>query len=146
MQIQQIVFLTLTTASILSCSSPEQPFTKLTYPVKGKITVDGKEPGSPIQIQCLSTGEIDKEHPTASGSISKNDGSFELSTYTTGDGIPPGDYTLTFVWKKYDIMSRGYSGPDKLKKRYDKPEKSKIKFSVVEGEPTDLGIVELTTK
>ncbi|QDV50523.1 hypothetical protein [Gimesia fumaroli] len=146
MQIQQTVFLTLITASMFSCSSPEQPFTKQTYPVKGKISVDGKEPGSPIQIQCLSTGEIDTEHPTASGSISANDGTFELSTYTSGDGIPPGDYTLTFVWKKYDIMSRGYSGPDKLKKRYDKPEKSKIKFSVVEGKPTDLGTIELTTK
>lgn len=146
MQIQQTVFLTLITFSMFSCSSPEEPFTKKTYPVKGKITVDGKEPGSPIQIQCLNTGEIDTEHPTASGSISTNDGTFELSTYTTGDGIPPGDYVLTFVWKKFDIMSRGYGGPDKLKKRYDKPEKSKIIFSVTEGEPTDLGIIELTTK
>lgn len=108
--------------------------------------VDGKEPGSPIQIACHNTGEIDTAHPTISGSISKNDGTFEISTYTTGDGIPPGDYTLTFVWKKYNLMSRGYSGPDKLKKRYDKPEKSKTKFSVTEGEPTDLGAIELTTK
>lgn len=146
MQIQQIVFLTLTLASLLSCSSPEESFTKKTYPVKGKIMVDGKEPGSPIQITCHNTGEIDTAHPTASGSISDNDGTFELATYTSGDGIPPGDYTLTFVWKKFDLMSRGYSGPDKLKKRYDKPEKSKIKFSVAEGEPNDLGVIDLTTK
>ena len=146
MHLKQFVFLQLVSITLFSCSSPEQPFTKQTYPVKGVITVDGKAPGSPIQIQCLNAGEVDKEHPTASGSISKDDGSFELSTYTTGDGIPPGDYVLTFIWKKYDIMSRGYSGPDKLKKRYDKPEKSKVKFSVVEGEPTDLGTIELTTK
>lgn len=146
MMIRQIFSLTLTTFLLFSCSSPEEPFTKKTYPVKGKIMVDGKEPGSPLQIACHNTGEIDTEHPTASGCISNTDGTFELSTYTTGDGIPPGDYTLTFIWKKFDLMSRSYGGPDKLKKRYDKPEKSKIKFSVVEGEPTDLGVIELTTK
>ncbi|QDU09192.1 hypothetical protein [Gimesia aquarii] len=138
--------LVLTTFLLLSCKSPEEPFTKKTYPVKGKIMVDGKEPDFPLQITCHNTGEIDTEHPTASGSISKRGGTFELSTYTTGDGIPPGDYVLTFVWKKFDVMSRSYTGPDKLNKRYDEPEKSDIKFSVVEGKPTDLGVIELTTK
>ncbi len=146
MKLLKILSLCWITFPLLSCSSVEEPYTKKTFPVKGQITVDGKEPGSTVQVMCHNLGEADTKHPTISGSKTDDDGSFELSTYTTGDGIPVGDYTLTFQWKKYNSMSRGYSGPDKLKKRYDKPENSKIKFSVVEGEPTDLGVIELTTK
>ena len=128
------------------CNHVEEPYTKKTYPVKGKITVDGKAPGSPIQINCVNKGEVDTEHPTLSRGSSDNDGVFELSSYTTGDGLPPGEYALTFVWKKFDLVNRGYSGPDKLKKRYDSPQKSKIEFSVKEGDEVDLGVIELTTK
>ncbi len=44
-----------------------------------------------------------------------------------------------------DVISRSYGGPDKLKKRYSKPEKSEITF-VEPGKPVDLGVIELTTK
>ena len=148
MNIYQIFLLTISSTFVLSCSSGvEEPFTKTTVPVKGKVTVDGQEPGGAIQIKCFNKGEEDTEHPTASGGFTKKDGTFELSTYTTGDGLPMGEYTLTFVWKKLDLMTRTYGGPDKLKKRYDDPKKSKIEVSVKEsGDPIDLGAIELTTK
>lgn len=133
--------------SLAACSSVEEPYTKQTFPVKGKITVDGQDPGSPIQIKCISKGAVDEEHPTISGGLTQNDGSFELSTYTSGDGLPVGDYALTFEWKKLDLMTRSYGGPDKLKKRYNDPKKPKIEFSVKEeGDAIDLGVIELTTK
>lgn len=146
MKLLKKLSLCLTILILFSCNRAEEPYSKKTFPVKGKITVDGKEPGSPVQVKCHNVGKIDTKHPTASGCKTANDGSFEISTYTTGDGIPEGDYTLTFQWKKYNSMSRGYSGPDKLKKRYDKAENSTIKFSVIDGKSTDLGVIDLTTK
>ena len=148
MNIHLIPLLAVSSILILSCSSGvEEPFTKTTVPVIGKVTVDGQEPGGSIQIKCFNKGETDQEHPTVSGGFTKKDGSFELSTYTTGDGLPVGDYTLTFVWKKLDLMTRSYGGPDKLKKRYDDPKKSKIEVSVKESEaPIDMGVIELKTK
>ncbi len=72
-----------------SCGSAEEPYTKETFPVTGKVTVDGKEPGSPIKVMCHKQDEIDTEHPTISGCQTANDGSFEIATYT-GDGMPEG--------------------------------------------------------
>lgn len=137
-------FLVITLLS--ACGSAEVPYSKETFPVKGKISIDGKPPGSPVQVMCHPKDEIDNEHPTVSGSTTADDGSFEISTYTSGDGMPEGNYALTFTWQKFNAFSRSYGGPDKLKKRYSKPEKSEITFTVEPGKPVDLGIIELTTK
>ncbi|HAH47385.1 hypothetical protein [Gimesia sp.] len=146
MKLLNILCATLFPLMFSACGSVEEPHTKETFPVTGKITVDGQEPGSPIKITCHKLDEIDTEHPTISGSQTANDGTFEISTYTSGDGMPEGEYALTFLWGKMNMMSRSYGGPDKLKKRYTNPEKSEIKFTVEPGKPVDLGVIELTTK
>lgn len=117
-----------------------------TYPVKGKVTVDGKEPGSSIQIACHPDAGMNAEFPTFSQSETNPDGTFEIATYEKGDGVPAGDYTLTFTWQEFNLMSRNYGGPDKLNKRYSDPKNSPIKITVQEGEPLDLGVIALTTK
>ncbi|QDT89407.1 hypothetical protein [Gimesia algae] len=146
MKLLNLLCFTLLPMTSFSCGSAEEPYTKETFPVTGKVTVDGKEPGSPIKVMCHKQDEIDTEHPTISGCQTANDGSFEIATYTTGDGMPEGKYALTFLWGKMDVISRSYGGPDKLKKRYSKPEKSEITFTVEPGKPVDLGVIELTTK
>lgn len=129
----------------IGCSKPPGPPRKETYKVKGMVTVDGKAPGSAIQIGCVNVAGMDSAMPTVSQTETKEDGSFEIATYSKGDGVPVGDYHLTFVWQEFSLMSRGYSGPDKLNKRYNDPAKSEIKFSVVD-KSVDLGKIELTTK
>ena len=69
-----------------------------------------------------------------------------ISTYNAGDGVPPGEYTLTFAWQEFNLLSRQYSGPDKLKQRYSDPANSTFKITVKEGEELDMGIIALTTK
>ncbi len=130
--------------SIFGCGKKGPPMKK-TYKVTGKVLVDGKEPGSSIQLECHSTGEIDHKMHTFSQSNTKDDGTFEIATYTAGDGVPAGEYKLTFAWQEFNLMSRSFGGPDKLKKRYSNPEKAEIKFSVVD-KPVDLGEIKLTTK
>ena len=134
----------LLTAS-LGCGGDE-PYRKVTSPVKGQVTVDGEAPGSGIQIQCHPAAGPDAEHPTASSTETDAEGVFAISTYTSGDGIPAGDYALTFTWQEYNVISRSYGGKDKLNGRYNDPATTTIKISVKDGEENDMGTVALTTK
>jgi len=133
-------------ALLVGCGGEAPPFRKATSPAKGKLTVDGTAPGSGIQIQCHPTAGPDATHPTVSAIESDADGNFSISTYQAGDGLPAGDYTLTFTWQEFNVMSRSYSGKDKLNGRYADPKTSPIKLSVKDGEENDMGTVALTTK
>lgn len=134
---------------LVGCSGGETldpPFRKETAAVTGVITVDGEPPSGPVVIKCYPVAGIDKEHPSSSSSRTGDLGAFEISTYEKGDGIPEGDYVLTFTWQKFNTFSMNFSGPDKLNGRYKDPRKSEIKVSVKGAEPIDLGTIELTTK
>ncbi len=115
-----------------------------TYPVVGQVLVDG-EPVEMLAVRCVRLSDVDKEHPTQSQGFTAADGTFEISTYESGDGVPAGEYVLTFQWGEWNKFSHSYGG-DKLDGRYSDPAKSETKFEVIAGEPTDLGTIELTTK
>jgi 5-hydroxyisourate hydrolase-like protein (transthyretin family) len=124
--------------------TPEGPERKETSKVIGQVLVDDK-PIEGMAVYCHNTAGIDTAQPTMSACFTGKDGKFEVSTYQKGDGVPEGDYTLTFLWGQFNI-SMQYGGPDKLNKRYEDPKKSEVKFTVVSGQPTDLGQIKLTTK
>ncbi|MEY3173964.1 MAG: hypothetical protein RLZZ436_1878 [Planctomycetota bacterium] len=117
-----------------------------TYPVRGRVTVDGKAPGSPLQIECHPVAGMDTRNPTVSRTECDEAGNFSISTYAAGDGVPAGDYVLTVTWLTFNLMSRDYTGPDKLNGRYGDPKTSEVKITVRPGEETDLGEIKLTTK
>jgi hypothetical protein len=121
------------------------PPRKATYPVKGTLTVDGAAPGSSLQLTCHNKAGMDTKMPTVSQAMSEPDGKFSIATYEKGDGVPPGEYTLTVKWQEFNSMSMSFSGTDKLNNRYADPEKSDITFTVKDA-PVDLGEVKLTTK
>ncbi|MES2789750.1 MAG: hypothetical protein V4719_09020 [Planctomycetota bacterium] len=121
----------------------EGPDRKETSKVTGQILVDDK-PADMLAVQCHNTAGVDIAEPTYSACFTDKDGKFALSTYEKGDGVPPGDYVLTFFWGRF--ISMRYDGPDKLNKRYEDEKKSEVKFTVVSGQPTDLGQIKLTTK
>lgn len=131
----------------LGCSSNEHEYyAKETTPVSGTITVDGAAPGSPIVINCHPVGGIDAEHPSVTQALSTPEGTFRFSTYEEGDGIPTGKYQVTFYWGKFNPVSASFVGPDKLKNRYAKPDKTPITLDVNGGEPIEMGVIALTTK
>ncbi|MEY2725160.1 MAG: hypothetical protein RLZZ458_1027 [Planctomycetota bacterium] len=132
--------------AVLIAGCAEADNRKPTYPVKGRITVDGKPPGSVLQVECHPVAGMDTRNPTVSRTETDELGNFQISTYAAGDGVPAGDYVLTVTWLTFNLMSRDYSGPDKLNDRYSDPEKSELKVTVMPGEPTDLGELKLTTK
>lgn len=144
MKVQSV--LVVCALALSSCGETIDPGSKPVYPVKGTITVDGKPPGTPIQIGVHDKQGVDTKDPSVSSGLCNADGTFALNTYNAGDGVPKGDYTLTFVWKNFNPVSVSYSGEDKLKGKYDKVEDSPVKFQVDGTGPVDLGTIELTTE
>lgn len=138
--------LAIATISICCSCGKEDLNRKETFPVTGQVYVDGKPPDSPIAVKCHNVDGMDKERPTVSSAFTGEDGKFAISTYESGDGIPTGEYVLTFYWGKRNPISMNYGGPDKLNGRYSDPKKSDIRITVLPGNPTDLGRIDLTTK
>ncbi|HUE69782.1 MAG TPA: hypothetical protein VMP01_02740 [Pirellulaceae bacterium] len=118
---------------------------KPTHPVSGTLFVDGT-PAEGVQITLNDLAGIDKNQPTISQAFTDKEGKFTLSTYEQGDGVPEGEYVLTFLWGQINPLSMQFGGPDKLKERYVDPAKSTFKVKVEKGKPVDLGRIELTTK
>jgi len=129
----------------VGCGGPYGPPRKETFSVKGRFTVDGQPPGESLQVECHNKAGIDEKMPYVSQALTEPDGSFEISTYDKGDGMPAGDYVLTVTWKQFNAMSMSFGGEDKLKGRYEDPEKSEITVSVKD-KSVDLGEIPLTTK
>lgn len=141
----RLLLVALGCCTFFSSCGPKEPPRKETFPVKGMVLVDG-QPAGTLAVYCNNVAGMDTKMPTVSQTFTKEDGSFEISTYGQSDGVPEGEYTLTFMWGKPDLLHGGYSGPDKLNGRYKDPKASKFQFKVEKGKPVDLGKIELTTK
>jgi len=61
------------------------------YPVKGKITFNGKPMVGTGAISLIPTG---KQAGAAAGGEIKEDGTYELTTYKPGDGSMPGEFRV----------------------------------------------------
>lgn len=132
-------------AVFLFCScSGKRDYGKETFPVIGTVYVDG-EPAAGLSLTLHAVNGLDAEVPTFSATTTKEDGTFAISTFEEGDGVPVGEYVVTFEWGKLNMISMSYEG-DRLKGKYNDPAKSDVKVTVTEGQPTDLGQIDLTTK
>jgi 5-hydroxyisourate hydrolase-like protein (transthyretin family) len=136
--------LALAALCLVFSSCGEEQFRKETFPVTGEVHVDG-QPAADLAVRCIDVKGLDKEHPTTSSAFTDQTGKFEISTYETADGVPAGDYVLTFQWGQWNRMTMSYGG-DKLDGRYADAKKSEVRFTVQQGQPTDLGRIDLTTK
>ena len=58
--------------------------------VSGVVLLDNK----PLKDAMLTFNPVDKDGRAATA-LSRNDGSFDVTTYTEGDGAFPGDYKIT---------------------------------------------------
>jgi len=96
-----------------------------------------------LRVVANTKQKVDTKYPILPQAQTKDDGSFQLYSYEPGDGVPPGEYTLTFTWQNFTGLV--FEGPDKLNKRYSDPDKSTFKVKV-DKSPVDVGTIELTTK
>ena len=117
---------------------------KPTVPVTGKVLVDGEPPPSTIQVKAWRVGNADATLPSASRGGTLQDGVFKLTTYSDGDGVPAGEYKLTFEWGKLNVVSPGRAGLDQLGGQYSDPQNSQFTFTATEtDDELDLGVFKL---
>lgn len=116
----------LLTASVSLVGCGEKPTRLPLVPVKGSVTVGGRPPvGALVRFY--------PQDPAAAGGVNpsahvRDDGTFEGGSYVKGDGVPPGEYTLTITWEE----ETGKPGEmaDRLGGRYADPKKSQWRVRV----------------
>jgi predicted small lipoprotein YifL len=104
------------------------------YPVTGKVIgADGK-PLEHATVVFHPVGAANADALRPRGKVGA-DGTFTLTSHTTGDGAPAGDYRVTVeLW----LAGKGDEPPaNRLPVRYAKPDLSGLKATVNAG-PTEL--------
>ena len=111
-----------------------------TFPLTGKVLVDGT-PAAHVRVTCHPQGETAIAYELVDHT--DDEGMFSIGTYEAADGLPVGEYKLTFMWMEGKML-----GPqtDRLNGAYVDPEKSEYTATIKEGEESDMGTIELTTK
>jgi hypothetical protein len=138
-----IVLVSCLVLSLNACSS-KPDYGKATFPVTGEVYVDG-QPAAVLSVTLNDVKGIDVAAPAIPTAVTTADGKFAVSTFEAADGAPAGDYVVTFVWGKMEGLSIN-TDIDKLKGKYADPKRSQVKLTVTEGQPTDMGRIDLTTK
>ncbi len=105
---------------------------KETFPVLGKLRLDGKPVGGATVSFHAYNAETKKYAHVCDG-LTDEAGKFVVTTYAKFDGAPAGEYTVTIV-----KTGKGYSDgemPDKtqLPEKYATPETSAIKVAIKAG-------------
>jgi hypothetical protein len=113
-----------------------------TYPVTGKVLVDGK-PAKGAMVSFHPKTQVGNKSYVPSAQADDN-GEFSLATYMTGDGAPAGEYDVTVVWPvRFNPISTLWEG-DKLSGRYASREKSTLRVTV-EKQPQQLPPFDLSS-
>jgi hypothetical protein len=111
-------------------------------PVSGRVLVDRK-PAERALVVLHPVASTSDDQPKPHGEV-KPDGTFQLSTYGSNDGAPPGDYVVTIEWWLHSGKPGDDSPPvNKLAKKYSSPQLSGLKAHVGDG-PTELQPYELS--
>lgn len=87
--------LVLSVSIISGCGGKEAPPVEDLVPVGGKVTFDGK-PEAGIQVIFTPTG-ANMESRGGNG-VTDASGAFTLKNYQGQDGVPAGQYFVTFSW------------------------------------------------
>ena len=123
--------------------------------VSGEVTVDGKAEAG-IRVRCIPQGQFAYSKELAETvntfrAITDENGKFSMQTYEAGDGLPPGEYGITFIWPAADEGMRKRDtkqlrAADRLGQKYDVVRETSLRFKVTEGEPLELELFKLVTK
>ena len=130
--------------SQISCSRPKGKVVKDKVPlspVTGTVIIDS-EPAQNVMVDCVPLTAIAETRPqfgTSFRGVTAHDGTFSMSTYSRGDGIPYGEYAI--LCRRLEQRPSGEF--DLLGGQYSDVQKPLMKIKVVEGEDLDLGEITL---
>jgi hypothetical protein len=107
------------------------------FPVKGELYYQGKPAAGavvffhPVNAKTANAGNPASD-PTPTGRV-RDDGSFELTTHSTNDGAPPGQYRVGVVWTR--AKGGGDDVENLLPLKFMDPHKSGLPIIDVRAEP-----------
>lgn len=87
--------LVLSVSIIAGCGGKEAPPVEDLVPVGGKVTFDGKPQAG---IQVIFTASDKNTESRGGNGVTDAGGAFTLKNYMGQDGIPAGQYVVTFSW------------------------------------------------
>ena len=104
-----------------------------THSAKGAVTYQGQPIAGAFLALHPKSGSLENAPtPTA---VVQPDGTFTLTTYDAGDGVPAGEYVVTLQWRKVTKSGGEFlPGPNLLPARYSRPETSDITVRIAAGQ------------
>ena len=109
---------------------------KPVFPVSGRVTYKGE----PMAGTMIGFHPLDDPDPRAvrMQAIADLDGNYTLTTYTTGDGAPAGEYAVTLYWPGQRVKRKTDNPeseddeipPDRLNRSYADPKSTKLRATV----------------
>lgn len=105
---------------------------KATFPVNGKVTLNGK-PLAGATVALHSFNKTSEKHTTVCDGLSDANGRFTVTTYFRFDGAPAGEYTATVRKVKRGIADEEAPDKNTLPEKYGAPTTSPLKVTIKEG-------------
>ncbi len=132
-----------------SCSKNDKPL----FPANGSVSFKGL-PAAKAMVVFHSVGDPDPKAVKPRAIVAK-DGSFQVYTYTAGDGLPAGEYIVTVVGEKPHAHAKQSNSASKKKRdetqsrslppHYENPKTSDLRVQIKEG-PNELPPFELKAR
>jgi hypothetical protein len=149
-------------ALIIGCKGDAPPPVekKPVFPVSGIVHIDGK-PVANVNVflnpQESAPSDQSTIYTASAKAVTDEAGKFVFGTYAPGDGLPVGNYVMSFYWEGglqiSPIAVRDTDDPPKLNaaadsfnRKYGTPSTSKQQFTVEDGKPVDLGVLDLKSR
>jgi hypothetical protein len=125
--------LLLVIGTLLAGCGRSGPPRVITHQAKGRVTYAG-QPAAGAFVVLHPKNQPESLAPTPTATV-QPDGTFALTTYDAGDGVPEGDYVVTVQWRKTVKSGSDYVlGPNLLPAKYGRPETSDIVVHVAAGQ------------
>lgn len=125
----------------LGCSHPVDPIARETVPVSLEVSFKGEPiPDGVIVFHPVSPEVDDRPLVTPRGTVDR-DGNVVVSTYSRGDGAPPGEYRLSVNWQgPLEGVDEDAADqlPERIPPKYRNPETSGLRLIVVAGADNKL--------
>jgi hypothetical protein len=88
----------LALVAVVGCGPPDGQMA--VYPVSGSVTVAG-QPASGAKVTLIGLDEKfnDPKSPIPTATVG-GDGSFQITSYSAGDGAPDGNYRVVILWEE----------------------------------------------
>ncbi|MBI1832192.1 MAG: hypothetical protein HYR84_12175 [Planctomycetes bacterium] len=122
---------------VLLCTSCHKESRKPVFPARGKVVLKSGAAAEGVLVIFTPTADVDPAKDWPDGfprATTEKDGTFVLTTYEPGDGIPVGQYAVTMLWTLRDATNKERSGPDKFGGRFANPQKPAWTVTIREGE------------